>query len=212
MKKKNPMPELKHPEPQSKEQPQNQPEQRIHIDITLLEQGIDTDNRIIMLEGQIDARAASRFSRSMLILNFSDPKRPINVVIDSNGGDVYSALEIYDFIKCSTVPVYTIGKRAIMSSALLLLAAGEKGKRALYPHTSLMVHGGSMGLYGKNVDVEDSFAHLKTINNSFDKLLCQNSKFTKKMLDNISKSGRDFYLTPAQAIKHGLADCVLRGR
>ena len=181
----------------------------IPIDMSLIEQGIDVNSRIIMLEGDIDRKLASKFSRAIILFQQLDTSSPIHVVIDSNGGDIYSALSIYDLIKCSPCVVFTIGKRLVMSAAVLLLAGGQKGQRLVYPNTQVMIHGGSIGVYGKEVDAEDSFVHLKGISPTFDKLLCKNTKLTNKRLDDMKASGRDFYFTAKEAVEVGIADIVL---
>ena len=181
----------------------------IPVDISLIEQGLDVDRKIIMLEGPIDHRSASFVGRAILLFNLIKPEQPITLIIDSTGGDVYSALAIYDQIKCSVAPVITIGKRVVMSAAVLLLAAGEKSFRYIYPNTTVMIHGGSMGLQGKGIDVEDSLIHFKDIENRFNVYLNECSKMKLKELDKISASGRDFYYTAEQAVDLGVVDAII---
>ena len=65
-------------------------------------------------------------------------RRPIKILINSDGGSVDTVLHIIDMIHLSKTPVYTIGMGRVYSAGGLLLMAGHK--RYIFPHTSCLIH------------------------------------------------------------------------
>ena len=104
--------------------------------------------RIIFVTGPIEDNMASLIIAQLLFLESENPKKEINLYINSPGGVVTSGLAIYDTMQFIRPAVATlcIGQAASMGS--LLLAAGEKGMRAALPNASIMVHQPSGGYPG----------------------------------------------------------------
>lgn len=100
--------------------------------------------RIICLNGPVHDGLSAVIVAQLLFLEAEDPKKPINLYINSPGGSVTAGLAIYDTMNYIQAPVSTIciGQAASMGS--LLLAGGTKGKRYALPHSSIMVHQPSM--------------------------------------------------------------------
>lgn len=100
--------------------------------------------RIICLNGPVHDGLSAVIVAQLLFLEAEDPKKAINLYINSPGGSVTAGLAIYDTMNYIQAPVSTIciGQAASMGS--LLLAGGTKGKRYALPHSSIMVHQPSM--------------------------------------------------------------------
>jgi ATP-dependent Clp protease, protease subunit len=103
-------------------------------------------DRIVALTGGINDRSATLVIAQLLHLASEDASAPIRLYIDSPGGVVTSSLGIYDTMLDVTPPVEStcIGEAGGM--AVLLLAAGQPGKRAAIPTarvlaTRLTAHG-----------------------------------------------------------------------
>ena len=110
--------------------------------------------RIIFLTGQINDNVASLVTAQLLFLEAEDPKKEINLYINSPGGLVTSGLGIYDTMQYVKPDISTlcIGQAASMGS--FLLAAGTKGKRFSLPNSRIMVHQPSAGFQGQATDIE----------------------------------------------------------
>ena len=82
--------------------------------------------------------------------NFAD-ERPqvLNLVINSQGGELASAFAVIDIMRGSHIPIRTIGLGQIASAGLMIFMAGTKGHRVLTPNTSIMSHRFSGGSWGK---------------------------------------------------------------
>ena len=102
-------------------------------------------DRIVFISGEVHDDMANAIVAQLLFLQSQDPKKQINVYINSPGGSVTAGLAIYDtmqFVKCP-IATYCIGQAASMGA--VLLSAGTKGRRFSLPNARIMVHQPSGG-------------------------------------------------------------------
>lgn len=139
-------------------------------------------------------------------------KRPevIHLYINSPGGLVNSCMHLIDVIKQSRIPVYTYGMGSIASCGVMLMMSGAKGHRYLTQNTAVMSHEFSGGTRGQYHDMVDQQPHLEWTNQ---KLLEHYKKCTGKKEAYIRKHllapKTDHWLTPEDAVKHGIADSII---
>src|SRR6202008_5145792 len=117
-------------------------------------------DRIVFIGTAIDDHVANLVVAQMLFLQMEDPKRDINIYINSPGGSVTAGLAIYDtmqFVTCD-VATYCVGIAASM--AAVLLTAGTKGKRYALPNSHILLHQVSGGAQGPASDVERTVEYM----------------------------------------------------
>ena len=104
--------------------------------------------RVIFLNGPVEDGMSALICAQLLYLESENPKKPIDMYINSPGGVVTSGLAIYDTMQYIRCPVSTtcMGMAASMGSFLLM--AGEKGMRVALPNARIMVHQPSGGFQG----------------------------------------------------------------
>ena len=166
--------------------------------------------RIIFLTGQINDNVASLVTAQLLFLEAEDPKKEINLYINSPGGLVTSGLGIYDTMQYVNPDISTlcIGQAASMGS--FLLAAGAKGKRFSLPNSRIMVHQPSAGYQGQATDIE---IHAKEVLSLKERLNQIYSKHTGKSVEDIKSAlERDNFMTSDAAKSFGLIDEVVEKR
>ena len=166
--------------------------------------------RIIFLTGQINDNVASLVTAQLLFLEAEDPKKEINLYINSPGGLVTSGLGIYDTMQYVKPDISTlcIGQAASMGS--FLLAAGAKGKRFSLPNSRIMVHQPSAGYQGQATDIE---IHAKEVLSLKERLNQIYSKHTGKSVEEIKSAlERDNFMTSDAAKSFGLIDEVVEKR
>ena len=166
--------------------------------------------RIIFLVGPINDNVASLVTAQLLFLESEDPKKEINLYINSPGGLVTAGLGIYDtrqYIK-PDVSTLCIGQAASMGS--FLLAAGKKGKRFSLPNSRIMVHQPSAGFQGQATDIEIHANEVLALKKRLNEIY---SKHTGKSVDEVKKAlERDNFMTPDTAKEFGLIDDVVENR
>ena len=166
--------------------------------------------RIIFLVGPINDNVASLVTAQLLFLESEDPKKEINLYINSPGGLVTAGLGIYDTIQYIKPDVSTlcIGQAASMGS--FLLSAGKKGKRFSLPNSRIMVHQPSAGFQGQATDIEIHANEVMDLKKRLNEIY---SKHTGKSVDDVKKAlERDNFMTPDNAKEFGLIDEVVENR
>ena len=167
-------------------------------------------DRIIMLGTAIDDNVANVLVAQLLFLQSEDPKKDIDLYINSPGGSVTAGLAIYDTMQMLSCDVrtYCVGQAASMGA--VLLAAGANGKRFALPNSRVMVHQPSGGCEGTAADVEIQTKELLKIKTLLYGIL---SKHIGKPADQIKEdSQRDFFMSADEALAYGIVDKVLPPR
>ena len=166
--------------------------------------------RIIFLVGPINDSVASLVTAQLLFLESEDPKKDINLYINSPGGLVTAGLGIYDTMQYVKPDISTlcIGQAASMGS--FLLAAGKKGKRFSLPNSRIMVHQPSAGFQGQATDIEIHANEVLALKKRLNEIY---SNHTDKSVEDIKKAlERDNFMTPEVAKEFGLIDEVVEKR
>jgi len=166
--------------------------------------------RIIFLVGPINDNVASLVTAQLLFLESEDPKKEINLYINSPGGLVTAGLGIYDTMQYIKPDVSTlcIGQAASMGS--FLLAAGKKGKRFSLPNSRIMVHQPSAGFQGQATDIEIHANEVLALKKRLNEIY---SKHTTKSVEDVKKAlERDNFMTPDVAKEFGLIDEIVENR
>lgn len=165
-------------------------------------------DRIIFLDGEIRDDMADLVIAQLIFLESENPKKDINLYINSPGGSVTAGLAIYDtmqYIKCD-VNTICIGQACSMAS--ILLAAGTAGKRSVLPHCRVMIHQPYGGVEGQASDIIVGSKELQRLKKLSVDILAEH---TGKSVDEItSVIERDYYMDPDEAVAFGIADRVMR--
>lgn len=163
-------------------------------------------DRVIFIGGPIDDSVANLVIAQLLFLESQDPKKDIQLYINSPGGVVTAGMAIYDtmqYVKCDVATI-CIGQAA--SAAAILLTAGAKGKRFALPNSRIMIHQVMGGMEGTAADIEIQTKEMLRIKRMVNDILV---KHTGQPLDKIERdSDRDFFMHPDQAVEYGLIDKV----
>jgi len=164
-------------------------------------------DRIIFLGVPINDYVANVIQAQLLFLESSDPKRDIQMFINSPGGSVISGLGIYDVMQYVAPDVGTICTGLAASMGAVLLTAGQKGKRSCLPHSRVMIHQPLGGMQGQVSDMEISYNLIKQLQKELYDIL---AKHTENDYETISKdSDRDNWMTAGEAKEYGLVDEIL---
>ncbi len=167
--------------------------------------------RIIFLGTPINDLVANSVIAQLLFLEHEDPTKDINFYIHSPGGDLHSALAIYDTMQFIKPDIQTIGIGIVASAAAVLLAAGTKGKRFALPNTEILIHQVMAGpLGGQATEIEIAAKEIIKLKDRVNKIL---AKHTGQSLEKIEKdTDRDFWMSAEEAKEYGIIDKILEKR
>jgi len=164
-------------------------------------------DRIVLLGTPIDDHIANVIIAQFLFLQSEDPKKDIDVYINSPGGSVTAGLAIYDtmqMVSCN-VRTYCVGQAASMGA--VLLAAGTAGKRFALPHARIMIHQPSGGTEGSAADIHIQAQEILRMRSILIQIL---ARHTHQPVERLEKdSDRDFFMSGEEAKTYGLVDEIL---
>lgn len=166
--------------------------------------------RIVFLGGSIIDPMANIVIAQLLFLDFQDPKKDINLYINSPGGSVTAALAIYDVMNHIRSDVATTCVGLAASGGAVLLAAGQKGKRFALPNSEIMIHQVIGAAEGQATEIEIEARHILRVKEKINKIL---AKHTGQSLRQIEKdTDRNFFMDAEEAKKYGLIDEILKAK
>ncbi len=164
-------------------------------------------DRIIFMGVPVNDYVANVIQAQLLFLESTDPKRDIQMFINSPGGSVIAGLGIYDTMQYVSPDVGTICTGLAASMGAVLLAAGTKGKRTCLYHSRVMIHQPMGGMQGQVTEMEISYRLIKDLQKQLYDILAHH---TGQDYDTIAAdSDRDNWKTAEEAKAYGLIDEVL---
>jgi ATP-dependent Clp protease, protease subunit len=164
-------------------------------------------DRIILLGTPVDDQIANLIVAQLLYLQSDDPKKDINMYINSPGGSVTAGLAIYDTMQILSCDIntYCVGQAASMGA--VLLCAGTKNKRFALPNSRIMIHQPWGGAQGTAADISIHAQEILKIRANLNRII---SEHTGQKLTKITKdTERDFFMSAKEGKAYGIVDSVL---
>ena len=170
------------------------------------------NDRIIMLNEEVNNVTAGLVVAQLLFLEGQDPDKDISLYINSPGGSISAGMAIYDtmnYIKCD-VSTICVGMAASMGA--FLLSSGAKGKRFCLPNSEVMIHQPliSGGLSGQQTDITIHSKYLEKTRETLEKIMAENCGKSYEQLHKDCE--RDNFLSAEEACAYGLVDKVIAKR
>lgn len=163
--------------------------------------------RILLLDGELDDQGGTRLCSQLFLLSGEDPKSDISLWINSPGGSVPAMLAISDAMRLVPNDVSTLALGMAASAGQFLLTAGTRGKRYALPHSRVLMHQGSAGIGGTAVDIELQADDLRDTVETVLGIIAAN---TGQPLERVrADSLRDRWYSAPQALEYGFIDGIL---
>lgn len=164
--------------------------------------------RKVFIEGEISSESACEFIKKILILNEEDTDKPIDVLINSPGGEINSGMAIYDVIQASKAPIrmFCIGRAYSMGA--VLFSSGNHG-RYMLPHSELMLHEPLLGnrVSGNSSSIQSISESLLETKRRINQIL---ARHTGKSEEEVEKAtSYDHYYSPEESREFGLCDEIV---
>ena len=162
---------------------------------------------IVFLGGAIDDQVANLVIAQLLFLQSEDPKKEIQLYINSPGGSISAGLAIVDTMQHIKNPISTVCVGLAASMAAVILSCGDKGKRVALPNSEVLIHQPLGGAEGQAADIEISARRIIKMREVLNKMLAKN---TGQTLAKIEKDvDRDYFMDADEAKKYGIIDQVV---
>ena len=164
-------------------------------------------DRIIFMGVPVESYMANVIQAQLLFLESTDPKRDVQIFINSPGGSVIDGMGIYDTMQYVSPDIATICTGMAASMGAFLLCSGAKGKRSALTHSLVMIHQPSGGMQGQFSDMEISYNLIKKMRHSLYAIMAENCGRTFEEIER--DSDRDNWKSSQEAKEYGLIDEVL---
>lgn len=164
-------------------------------------------DRIIFLGVPINDYVANIIQAQLLYMESVDPKKDIQIYLNTPGGSVYAGLGIYDTMQYISPDVATICTGIAASMGAVLLCSGTLGKRTALKHSRILIHQPMGGAEGQASDIEITAREIMKLKKELYDII---AKHTSQDYDKIWKdSDRDYWMTSTEAKDYGMIDEVL---
>ena len=167
-------------------------------------------NRLIFLGTPLTDQVANLTVAQLLYLNQEDRDAPINMYINSPGGQVYAGLAIYDAMQMISNPISTVAVGVTASFGTVLLAAGTKGQRYALPHATIHLHQPLGGAQGQVTDIEIQAKEFLRLRTKLNQILMKHTDQSEDVIERDTE--RDFWMDAKAAVDYGLVDEVLEAQ
>jgi ATP-dependent Clp protease protease subunit len=167
-------------------------------------------SRIVYLGTAIDSGVANALIAQLLHLEADNPEQQIDLYINSEGGDPSAMLALYDTMRYIKAPVATTCVGQAVAAGAILLAAGEAGRRAVLPHTRVVLHQPAAQGRGTIPDLILQADEVVRVRTQLEEILAAHTGRT--IADLRHDTDRDRVFDAVDAVAYGLADHVLDRR
>lgn len=168
------------------------------------------NDRIILLNGEVNSASASLIVAQLLYLESQDSEKDISLYINSPGGVITDGMAIFDTMNYIKPDVSTICIGMAASMGSFLLAAGAKGKRFALPNAEIMIHQPLGGAQGQATDISIAAEHILRTKSRLNSIL---SHATDRPIEEIERdTDRDNFMTAEEAVTYGLIDKIIERR
>ncbi|GAB3612277.1 ClpP family protease [Humibacter ginsengisoli] len=165
------------------------------------------EDRIVFLGVEVDDAIANEICGKLLLLAATDPRRDIQLYINSPGGSVTAGFAIYDVMRYVTPDIVTVGIGFAASMAQFLLSSGTPGKRFVLPNTRVVMHQPHGGFGGTAADISRQAEQIVKFKNEMARLTAEQTGHT---VEEILRDGdRDAWYTAEEAVDYGFVDGLI---
>lgn len=178
-------------------------------------------SRDIFFNGSVNSSSMGQITNHVITISTQDENKrkieeaqgreytpePIRLFIDSNGGELLSCFGVCSVLMASRTPVHTYVTGSALSAAFLITICGDK--RFCFPHSTLMYHQLSFGVYGSAKEVEDEHVNSKQVQKHMEQLVRERTGITKEKLKEVYQKNEDWYFTPKQAKQYKVIDQIV---
>jgi ATP-dependent Clp protease protease subunit len=167
------------------------------------------DQRKIIISEAVTSKLTERVLRALFLLDGLDNTKPITVIINSPGGEVFSGFAILDVMKAIKAPIITIVAGFAASMGSIIMLGAEKGRRYAMPNAKVLIHQPLIGGFfeGRATEIE---IQAKEIQETKERIIGIYEKETGKPREKIAKDIElDYWMTADEAKAYGLIDKII---
>lgn len=167
------------------------------------------EERKVFLWGEVNDETMKDCTAKFLYLEAEKPGEEITFYINTPGGSITAGMALYDTMMLISSPTKVVVTGMAASMGSILLSAGTKGRRFVYPHARILIHQPLISgrMMGVAVDIHIQAQEMEKIRDELNGILAEASG---QPIERIQKdTDRDFYMNAKESIEYGLADAII---
>jgi ATP-dependent Clp protease protease subunit len=165
------------------------------------------ESRSILLAESISKDVCERITAKLLLLDRLGPKEPVNLYINSPGGDVDAGFAIFDMARFINAPVRCISAGLTASAAIIVLLAAPRERRLSFPNARFLMHQPSTGVRGSTSDIQIEATEILKIRERINRLIAEETGQKVEKVE--ADTRRNYWINPEEAKKYGLVSRVI---
>lgn len=167
-------------------------------------------SRTIVISEDVNSTMAGEITRLVTFMEAENPTAPILVTINSPGGEAYTGLGIYDTLKATSCPVFTLVNGLCASAGIVILLSAAKERRFTLPSSRFMIHQPSGGAQGTASDIEIKAENMKALRQMYFDIIAAACGHESQAVSD--KAKRDFWLSADEARDYGLVSKIVTSK
>ncbi len=168
------------------------------------------ETRTLLLARPVSKELAETVAGRLLLLDGEDGKAPINLYINSPGGDVDAGFAIFDMIRFISAPVKCISTGLTASAAVVILLAAKKENRLSLLNSRFLMHQPSTGVQGSISDIRIEANEIVKMREKINRLI---AKETGQSIEKVEKdTTRNYWIGAEEALEYGLISKIITSR
>jgi len=166
--------------------------------------------RTIVIAGDMDKKVAERVITDLIIMENENPDEPIDLFINSEGGDADAGFAMYDMIKFVQPSVRTVCTGIVASAATTVLLAADRKHRYALPSARVLIHQPSMAMRGRATEIEVSATEMLKFRARCNELIARE---TGQPIERVEKDTlRDYWMSATEAKNYGIIRKIVSNR
>ncbi len=167
-------------------------------------------SRTILVAEPVRSELAQEVCAKLLLLDQESEAKPIDIFINSPGGDVDAGFAIYDMVRFVTAPVRCISAGLTASAAVVVLLAAAKAQRLSFPNSRFLIHQPTAGVRGSAADIQIEAKEIVKIRERINHLI---SEETGQPVEKVEKdTRRNYWMTAKEAREYGLVGRIVKSK
>ncbi len=163
--------------------------------------------RTIIISSEISQKVAERVIAQLLALSYADPKAPITIYINSQGGHVEAGDTIHDMIRFVTPPVQMVGTGWVASAGALIFVAVPREQRYCLPNTRFLLHQPAGGMGGTAADIDIEAREIVKMRERLNRIFARETGQSIARIED--DTHRNFWLSAEEAKGYGLVGTII---
>jgi ATP-dependent Clp protease protease subunit len=167
----------------------------------------------ILMTSEIEPKMASAIVQALLEFEAQNiqhgTKDPIQLLINSPGGDLYSTFMICDVMSSMITPVHTVGFGQIASGGILTFMNGTKGHRTCSVNTQFMSHRFMTTVEGSHTELKHQYPEFDRIHERIVRHYIKCTKLSQKVIEKNLLNDHNVWLSAAECLEYNICDNIL---